>query len=336
MRRLSCLHPVAMLAALLLALSPATAPAADDDFFDKLLALGTGTQGGAFWPIGESLCARVNEERARQHIRCVASLTAGSVYNINAVAHGRLQLGIAQEDLVIDHVGGRRGPGFAELRQVAVLHNSPISVVVRGDKGVEALAQIKGLRINLGNRGSGQFTVSTAIVKALGLQDADFAAVTYEPTSSFERIFCGGKVDVVVEIVPHPVDVFAKLLACGGRFLDLPDDVARALIAGNPAFRSMGIAAGSYPQQSAAVASVGVRNLLVSHTRVSAESISRLVQTLARQSAALKQEQPLLATMPGVGADDGVDDGADLGVKGGARTRRAVPLHDGVLRALQP
>ncbi len=172
---------------LALVLPAAAAAAPPDEFFDKLLSLGTGTQGGAFWPIGESLCRQVNLQRAQQQIRCVASPTAGSVYNLNAVAHGRLQLGIAQEDLVLDHVGGRRGPGFDSLRLVAVLHDSPVSVVVRRSAGISELSQIKGLRINLGNRGSGQFTVSSAIVAALGLQEKDFAAVLYEPTSAFER-----------------------------------------------------------------------------------------------------------------------------------------------------
>jgi TRAP transporter TAXI family solute receptor len=314
-----------VLAVCLSLLPPAQAWAGEaDDFFDKLLALGTGTQGGAFWPIGESLCAQVNQERASQRIRCVASPTAGSVYNINAVAHGRLQLGIAQEDLVLDHVGGLRGPGFADLRLVAVLHQSPVSVVVRRSAGIEQLAQIKGHRINLGNRGSGQFTVSTAIVKALGLQEKDFASVTYEPTSAFERIFCGGKVDVVVEIVPHPVDVFARLLACGGRFVDIPEPMVQMLMASNPAFRPMSIPANSYPDQPAAVASVGVRNLLISHTRVSAESIERLTQILNRRSAALKQEQALLSTMPAVQVDDSE-----------APPAQRVRPHDGVLQALR-
>ena len=284
--------------------APALAEAATDAFHDKLLALGTGTQGGAFWPIGQSLCQQVNLERAQQRIRCVASPTAGSVYNINAVAHGRLQMGIAQEDLVLDHMAGRRGPGFDDLRLVAVLHESPISVVVRASTGVQRLADIKGLRINFGNRGSGQFTVSTAIVQALGLREEDFAAVLHEPTSAFERIFCGGQVDVVLEIVPHPVEVFAKLLACGGHFVELPPEVAQALLAANPAFRPMSIAAGLYPGQPQALPSVGVRNLLISHTRVSSRSIGLLAQTLGRRAAALRAEQPLLSTMPVVPVED--------------------------------
>ena len=46
------------------------------------------------------------------------------------------------------------------------------------------------------------------------------------------------------------------------------------------------------------VLSVGVRNLLISHTRVSAESVARLTRMPWQQTPALRQQQPLLATMP--------------------------------------
>lgn len=294
---------------------------ADDTFFDKLLTLGTGTQGGAFWPIGESLCEAVNPQRQSQRIRCVATPTAGSIYNINAVNNGRLQLGLAQEDLVLDHLAGKRGPGYDDLRLVAVLHQSPVSVIVRRSAHIDQLAQIKGLRINMGNRGSGQFTVATGLITALGLTTADFPVVLNEPTSAFEKIFCGGAVDLVVEIVPHPVAVFEKLLACGGRFLDISPDVTEQLIKRNPAFRPMSIHAGSYAGLTESVASVGVRNLLITHTRVSAESIDRLTRILWQQTPALRQQQPLLGTMPPLSLS-----------RESAETQR-MQMHEGALRA---
>lgn len=295
--------------------------AAEDPFFDKLLVLGTGAQGGAFLPIGETLCEAVNAHRQARGVRCVAPPTAGSVYNINAVNHGRLQLGLAQEDLVLDHIAGRRGPGYAGLRVVAVTHESPISVVVRGDAPVQELSQIKGLRLNMGNRGSGQHAISTAIIKALALTEKDFAQVLNEPTSAFESLFCGGQVDVLLEILPHPAAVVEKLLACGGRLLPIPPDIARKLTAVNPALAPMTIAANTYRNQPKPVESLGMRNLLISHVRVSPESISRVVQALAEQERAMKQEQPMLASMPALA----------LGSASASQPRW--PVHDGVLIA---
>jgi len=295
---------------------------AADPFFDKLLLMGTGAPGGAFLPIGEALCQAVNAQRQGQDIRCVAPTTAGSIYNINAVNNGRLQLGLAQEDLVLEHAAGRRGPGYDGLRVVAVLHDSPISIVVRGDAKAQSLDQIKGLRINMGNRGSGQFTVSTALVKALGLAEKDFSRVMNEPTSAFERIFCGGAVDLVLEVVPHPSAVVEKLLACGGRLLPIPPAVARQLRAANPALVPMDIQPGSYPGVAAPVPSLGVRNLLISHERVSAESIARFIRRLGGQEAALKEAQPMLATMPPIAG------------RAAPAGPAPVPLHDGVSQAL--
>lgn len=310
------------LAGLLGMLAPALAAPADP-FFDKLLVLGTGTPGGAFLPIGETLCEAVNAHRQSHGVRCVAPPTAGSVYNINAVNNGRLQLGLAQEDLVLEHLSGRRGPGYDGLRVVAVTHESPITIIVRGDAPAQQLPQIKGLRLNMGNRGSGQHAVSAAIVKALGLAEKDFARVMNEPTSAFERLFCGGQVDVVFEILPHPAPVVDKLLACGGRLLAMPPEIARQLAAGNPALVPMSIPGGTYPSQTAPVASLGVRNLLLSHERVASESIARLAQALALQERAMKDEQPLLATMPPIAG----------GLVSPGQAQARWPLHEGVLRA---
>jgi hypothetical protein len=44
--------------------------------------------------------------------------------------------------------------------------------------------------MNLGNRGSGQFTVTASILRALGLRNDDLGSVSFLPTSEFERAFC--------------------------------------------------------------------------------------------------------------------------------------------------
>ena len=73
-----------------------------DDFHDKLLQLGTAPEGGSFEPVGNTLCDMLNEVRKKNLIRCVTKRTAGSVFNIHAVANESLQLGFSQEDLLAE------------------------------------------------------------------------------------------------------------------------------------------------------------------------------------------------------------------------------------------
>jgi TRAP transporter TAXI family solute receptor len=295
--------------------------ASADDFADKFLQLGTGPVGGTFRPIGEALCDAVNDDRRATLVRCVPVGTAGSAYNLHAVAQGGMQLGLAQEDLVSALYKNRQVADGAALRVIAVLHSSPIAVMAHRAAGVTALRQIAGKAMNLGNRGSGQFTITASILRALGLRNDDLGSVSFLPTGEFERAFCDRKVDVVVETVAHPSPLFDKLRACGGEFIDIPPDVIARMLAENALLSAMVIPALTYPGQTQAVQTLGMRNLLFTHAGVGEEAVFRLVSTLRKRHAQLLGAQPLLGSMV---AMDAVNP-ASL----------PAPLHPGALRALQ-
>src|SRR5690349_10052991 len=84
---------VAILAACLAA---GTASAAA---LDKFLALGTSSSSGVYYPVGEAICALINAGRLEHRIRCAAYTTGGSVYNIQALQSGELDLAITRADL---------------------------------------------------------------------------------------------------------------------------------------------------------------------------------------------------------------------------------------------
>ena len=296
---------------------PATA---NDAFGDKLLQLGTGPAAGAFSPIGRALCDAVNEERSKTLVRCVPVATAGSVFNLTAVAIGQLQLGIAQEDLYAAAIASKTAES-AGLRSLALLHASPISVMVKANSGIQNLSQIAGKVVNLGNRGSGQFAITGALLKALKLDVKDLGGVTYATSNEFEKLFCEGKVDVVVEAVAHPSNLFEKLHACGGQFLPIPADVSAAMRASNSYLNPMVIAANTYVSQTQSIETLGMRNVLFTHSTTDAQAIARFTGVLVNKTAALRTAQALLQSMPDLTA------ASTLGL--------AAPPHAGALRALQ-
>jgi uncharacterized protein len=294
--------------------------AANDAFTDKLLQLGTGPAVGAFSPIGRALCDAANEERQSTSVRCVPVSTAGSSFNLTAVSIGQLQMGIAQEDLYAAAVA-TPSPQSVGLRSLAVLHVSPISVMVRTQSGIENLTQIAGKVVNLGNRGSGQFAITAALLAALQLDIKDLGGVTYANSNEFEKLFCEGKVDVVVEAVAHPSVLFEKLHACGGQFLPLPAQVAKAMQARNPFLSSTAIAANTYAKQTQSIATLGMRNILFTHSQIDPEAIRRFTSVIANKALILQSAQPSLKTMPAL----------TLASTSGL----PAPLHAGALQALQ-
>jgi len=309
-----------LLCALWLAVGSALA-APQAEFGDKFLMMGTGPVGGAFRPIGESVCEAINEDRRASLVRCVPVGTAGSIFNLYAVANGSIQLGVAQEDLVSKLYADHKQALGRSLRVVALLHDSPIAVMVHRDSGITELGQIAGKNFNLGNPGSGMFTITAALLRALDLRKEDFASAANLPTSEFERAFCDRKVDAVVEAVAHPSALFEKLRACGGVFIDIPAPVQAKMQAANKLLSPMSIAANTYAIQDKAVTTLGMRNVLFTNAAVDEESIFRLTTTLKRQYDDLKGSQVLLSSMVRMEQTDA----ASL----------PAPLHPGALRALQ-
>lgn len=292
-----------------------------DDFHDKLLQLGAGPSGGSFGPIGDTLCDEVNKDRKTHLVRCIPIASAGSVFNIYSVANGSLQLGFGQEDLIAEVFADTDAKGANTLRTVALMHNSPIGIMVRKASGITTLAEIHKGVVNRGNRGSGIYANANAVLKALNLADSDIAGVTFLPPVEFERAFCEGKVDVIFNALAHPSDLYKRLSACGGVFLDIPPDLMKKMMAQNQWIRPMEIAAGIYGPTQREVKTLGMRNLLISNAGVDEEAIFRLTRVINSRHKEMQRKQPYMASVRLMVIKD---------VKS-----LAAPIHPGALRALR-
>lgn len=292
----------------------------DDNFHDKLMQIGTGPEGGSFGPIGDTLCETLNKVRAISLVRCVPLPSAGSVFNVYAVANGSLQLGLGQEDVVAEAFISNEAKGGSSLRTVALMHVSPIGIMVRRASGITELSQIRQGVVNKGVKGSGIFANATAVLKALNLDEKDLVGVTFLSTSGFERAFCEGKVDVIFNALAHPSDLYRRLRACGGEFLDIPPDVMKKMMAQNNWLRPMEIAAGTYDTNQKQVKTLGLRNVLVTNAAVDQEAIYRVANLMRLKHSEMVSKQPLLASMSPLSPND--------------LTTLAVPLHPGALRIL--
>ncbi len=144
----------------------------------KFVTIGTGGVTGVYYPTGGSICRLVNKNRKVHGIRCSVESTGGSIYNLNTIAAGELDMGVCQSDWQYHAYNGtskfeKIGPN-KNLRAVFSVHPEPFTVVARKDSGIKHFKDLKGKRVNIGNPGSGQRGTMEVVMKAYGWTKADF------------------------------------------------------------------------------------------------------------------------------------------------------------------
>src|SRR5690606_15424775 len=126
-----------------------------------------------------AICQLVNRNREDHGVRCSVESTGGSIYNLNAIREGELDLAVAQSDWQYHAYNGTSsfestGPN-KKLRAVFSMHPEPFTVVARKDADIENFSDLEGKRVNVGNPGSGQRATAQVLMEAMGWTEDKFA-----------------------------------------------------------------------------------------------------------------------------------------------------------------
>ena len=124
----------------------------------KFITVGTGGIVGVYYPLGGAICRFVNANRKDHGLRCTVESTGGSVFNINAVMSGDMDIGFAQSDTqyyAMTGVNAFKDKPQPKLRALFSVYPELLTLVARQDANIKTFADIKGKRINIGDPGSG-------------------------------------------------------------------------------------------------------------------------------------------------------------------------------------
>ena len=280
--------------AMALAISPSAAE-------DKFITIGTGGQTGVYYVVGQSICRLVNRGTAEHNLKCTAPSTGGSIANINAIAAGDMDMGVAQSDWQFHAYNGTskfEGNKVEKLRAVFSVHGEPFTVIARADAGISSFDDLKGKRVNVGNPGSGQLATMEVVLAAKGWTMADFSLASELKPAEQAAALGDNKVDAIIYTVGHPngsiqeatSTVEAKLVPVTGEAID-------KLVADNAFYAKATIPGGMYPGTPDDVATFGVKATFVTSADVGDDVVYQVVRAVFDNFDRFKGLHPAFANL---------------------------------------
>ena len=307
----------ALLAASALAL-PWTPAAAQQ----KFVTIGTGGVTGVYYAAGGAICRLVNKDRAKHGIRCSVESTGGSVFNVNTIKSGELDLGFAQSDVQYNALKGLgafkdAGP-WTDERAVFSVHPEPFTVLARKEAGVKSFADFKGKRFNVGNPGSGTRASMEELLAALNWKLSDFSLASELKADEHGPALCDGKIDGFFYGVGHPsANIQDPTTSCSAQLVSLTGPAVDKLVADKPYYAKATIPAGLYPNNPQATETYGVLATVVTSVKVPNEMVYQVVKAVFDNFEEFKKLHPALAHLK---PENMIKDGL------------SAPLHEGALR----
>jgi TRAP transporter TAXI family solute receptor len=150
------------------------------------ITFSTGVPTGVYQRYGELLQKAL--DRDLPHVSISLTDSEGSQQNLDRLATGEADFTVATADAVAQYQRDRR-PGFERLRGCARLYDDYIQLVVPKGSPVQSVADLRGLRVGVGQAGSGVRLIADRILAAAGLTP-----------------------DVSITPVPAGIDTMPKLL----------------------------------------------------------------------------------------------------------------------------
>jgi TRAP transporter TAXI family solute receptor len=307
------------LAASALALALPWTPAAAQQ---KFVTIGTGGVTGVYYAAGGAICRLVNKDRAKHGIRCSVESTGGSVFNVNTIKSGELDLGFAQSDVQYNAYKGlgafKDAGAWTDERAVFSVHPEPFTVVARKDAGIKEFTDFKGKRFNVGNPGSGTRASMEELLERMGWKLSTFSLASELKADEHGPALCDGKIDGFFYGVGHPsANIQDPTTSCGAKLVPLTGRVIDKLVEDKPYYAKAVIPAGLYPNNPEATQTYGVLATVVSSAKVPADTVYVVVKAVFDNFDEFKKLHPALAHLK---PENMIRDGL------------SAPLHEGALR----
>ena len=239
----------------------------------------------------------VNKDRADHGVRCSVESTGGSVFNVNTIKAGELDLGVVQSDVAYNayHGAGQFSDAgeYKKLRSVFSLHPEPFTVVTRKEANISEFSDLKGKRFNVGNPGSGTRASMEQLLEKMGTDLSFFSLASELRPDEHGQALCDGKIDGFFYGVGHPsANIQDPTTTCGAQLVSLTGEAPDALVEEFPYYANVSIPGGLYPNNPNDTDTYGVLATFVTSEDVDDELVYQVVKAVFNNFEDFKRLHP--------------------------------------------
>ncbi len=274
---------------------------------------------GAVYPLGAAMSNLWNTKLP--NVRASAQASAGGIANLNMLADGEAQLGVAVTSIMYESfngIGSFEGRPNPNLRVMIGLYSNPNQVVVSKNSNINSLKELVGKRFASGAPGSTTEVETSIHLNTSGINYPEDLKVQYIGFTEAIDLMRNKQIDGAWIMAGVPNAAVTEILStAGGKLLNIEQSLIDSLQAQYPWYGPYTIPAGTYPNQDSDVLTSAIKITVCTDARVDADVIYELTKTFWENFDKLKATQ---APLKKVNPKDAVKDLAGL------------PIHEGAAR----
>ncbi|MFC4427399.1 TAXI family TRAP transporter solute-binding subunit [Deinococcus navajonensis] len=264
------------------------------------LTIGSGSTTGVYFPVATGMAKMINDSGAG--LRANARSTGGSVFNMNALGTGELDIAIVQNDVAFYAYKGTgiqafEGKANNKVRSLAVLYPEVLHVLARKDAKINSIADLRGKRVVIGDLGSGTEQTARQVLEAYGLKFDDLGQALRVSPAQGITLMQDKRADALFYTVGVGASAISQIAqTVDVKLVPVSGNQASALIKKYPFYVRYNIPAKSYKGVGATVPGVAVQATLVTTTALSEDTVYKAMKAIFSDEKGLKALHPSVST----------------------------------------
>ena len=248
---------------------------------NKNIHLGTGGTGGTYFAYGNAL---KNVAEQESDIDMSIQITAGSAANLRLIENNIVDMAIVQNDTLSDAYKGNgefEGNPLKITKAVAGLYTESYQIVVNKKLRLTSVEDLAGLRVSVGEEGSGVLKNAKNILRAYGMtvDDIDVRYLSFEDAANALK---NGEIDAFFVTASAPTKAISELADSNVAIdiISLDERAIRFLQDSYSGYSITTIKKGTYKGINRDITTVGVMAVLVANENMSSSNIETVLNLL--------------------------------------------------------